>query len=116
MSSKPISSDVQVVAILRRRAKASRSAAVEFSTANRDDLRDKEMAQVDVLDEYIQSVEVVGEEEIRGIVTETIDELKTEQRPINKGSVMKALVGPGGALGGRPVEMEKVAEIVKSMV
>ena len=99
---------------MRKRAAASRSAAEEFSAANRDDLRDKEVAQVAVLEEYASCVDTVGEGEITRITAEVIGRMRTEGLDVNIGTVLKALVGPGGELDGKPVEKGEVAKIVRA--
>ncbi|MCJ1255471.1 hypothetical protein MMC24_003287 [Lignoscripta atroalba] len=113
-TSSPIKSDIQLLSLMRKRAAASRSAAEEFSAANRDDLRDKEVAQVAVLEEYASCVDTVGEGEITRITAEVIGRMRTEGLDVNIGTVLKALVGPGGELDGKPVEKGEVAKIVRA--
>lgn len=47
-TSSPISTDAQVLSLLRKNTSASKSAAEEFTTAGRQDLADKENAQIEV--------------------------------------------------------------------
>ncbi len=115
-SSKPLTTDVQIVSILRKRAKAAEAAADEFKAAKREDLIEKEMSQLGVLEEYIGGVEMVGEEEIRKIVAGVIGKMRTDGVRVTKGDVLKALIGPGGAFGGRNVEMQEVAKTVEGMI
>lgn len=95
---------------------ASRSAATEFSAANREDLKDKEEAQIAVLEEYASGVETVGEDEITRVAQETIGQMRTDGLKTDMGNVLKHLVGPGGAFEGKPVEKGEVARIVKGML
>ena len=74
---------------------------------------DRETSQLSVLEEYINGVEMVGEEEIKNAVKEILDMRTIEKLPITKAHVLKTLNGPDGAFGGRIVEMGKVAEIVE---
>lgn len=115
-SSKPLSSDAQILSILRKRAKAAEDAAAGFKSAKRMDLTEKEMSQLSVLEEYINGVETVGEEEIRKLAGQVIGQRKLDGLPVTKGNVIKALKGPNGAFGDRIVEMETVAQIVEGMV
>jgi uncharacterized protein YqeY len=115
-SSKPLSSDGQILSILRKRAKAAEDAAAGFKAAKRVDLTEKEMSQLGVLEEYINGVETVGEEEIRKIAAEVIGQRRLDGLPVTKGNVLKALKGPNGAFGDRNVEMGTVAQIVEGMV
>ena len=91
-------------------------AAQEFSAANRNDLTDKEEAQIAVLEEYAGEVDTVGEEEITRVVGEVIGKMRTEQKKVDLGTVLKALVGPAGEFDGKPVEKAEVAKIVKGML
>lgn len=115
-SSKSLSSDGQILSILRKRAKAAEAAAAEFKAAKREDLTEKEMSQLSVLEEYISGVETIGEEEIKKIAAEVIGQRRTDGLPVTKGNVLKALQGPNGAFGERNVEMRTVAQIVEGMV
>lgn len=115
-TSSPIKTDLQLLSLLRKRAAASRTAVQEFSAANRVDLKDKEEAQVAVLEEYAGEVDTVGEEEITRVVGELIGRMRTDKKKVDLGSVLKALVGPGGGFDGKPVEKAEVAKIVKGML
>ena len=110
---KPVTTDAQIVAMLRSRAKLSKSAAADFSAAKRDDLKEKEEAQIAVLQEYIESVKMVSEEEILNLAAETVKRLKLEGKGIYMGSVIKGLLE---ALNGKPVEMASVSRIVREVV
>ncbi|KFY47813.1 hypothetical protein V496_10429, partial [Pseudogymnoascus sp. VKM F-4515 (FW-2607)] len=61
----PIVTDMQMLALVRKNAAASKQAAAEFVEAGRQDLADKEAEQMRVMEEYIGEVKTVGEEEIR---------------------------------------------------
>lgn len=115
-TSSPIKTNIQLLALLRKRIAASKSAAVEFNAANRGDLKDKEEAQINVLEEYAGGVETIGEEEITRIVGESIGKMRTEGQKVDTSTVLKRLLGPGGALDGKPVEKGEVARVVKGML
>ena len=115
-TSTPFKTDIQLLSLLRKRAAASKSAAQEFDAANRDDLRDKEVAQAAVLDEYASGVEIIGKDEITEVVAKTIGKMRTDGQITNAGSVLKALIGAGGELDGKPVDKAEVATIVKGML
>lgn len=110
---KSVSTDAQIVAMLRSRAKLSKSASEDFRAAKRDDLREKEEAQIAVLQEYIESVKMVSEEEILNLAADAVNTLKLEGRGIYMGSVIKNLLE---ALDGKPVEMASVSRIVRDVV
>ncbi len=115
-TSSPIKTNIQLLSLLRKRIAASRSAAVEFSAANRSDLKDKEEAQITVLEEYAGGVETLGQEEITRVVGESIGKMRTEGHKVDTGTVLKHLLGPGGVLDGKPVEKGEVARVVKGML
>ncbi|KAK6828620.1 hypothetical protein PG990_010315 [Apiospora arundinis] len=119
----PISTDAQLVGLLRKTARASRDAADEFRTANRQDLVDKEQAQIDILEEYAagSGVQEVGADELRTIVAGVVTAMTSEGGEATggkaqMGNVMKKLLGPGGPLEGKDVEKAELAKIVKEVV
>ena len=115
-TSSPIKSDIQLLSLLRKRAAASKAAASEFQGAGRVDLREKEDAQINVLEEYASGVEVVGADEIKRVVASCIQRLKSEGTKLDMGSVLKILLGPGGAFDEKPVERADVAKEVKTVL
>ena len=114
-TSSPIKTDIQLLALLRKTARSSQDAVQEFQGAGRQDLVDKEEAQIRVLEEYMESsgVESVGEEELRKIIVSTIAELKAGGGKAMAGDVSKKLFAPGGTLSGKDYDSKKAAEIVK---
>ena len=115
-TSSPIKTDIQLLSLLRKRAAASKAAASEFSAASREDLSEKELAQVNVLEEYASGVETVGEEEMTGTIQAVIGEMRTAGQAVNPGTVLKALFADGGPFDGKPVEKSTVAKLAKGMV
>lgn len=115
-TSSPIKTNIQLLALLRKRIAASKSAAVEFSAANRSDLKDKEEAQITVLEEYAGGVETMDEADVTRIVGDLLGKMRTAAHRVDIGTVLKTLFGPGGALDGKPVERGEVARVVKGML
>ncbi|KAL9636006.1 MAG: hypothetical protein Q9164_003108 [Protoblastenia rupestris] len=115
-TSSPVTTDSHMLQLIRKRAKSSEIAAKEAEDANRDDLRGKELQQVAVLVAYIKDSNFMGEEEVKIVVQQTIGKMRMEGNRCDKGSVMKALVGPGGALNGQLVDRKDVANIVDGML
>jgi uncharacterized protein YqeY len=113
----PIVSDMQMLALVRKNSAASKQAATEFIDAGRQDLADKEVEQVKIMDEYMGSVETVGEEEIRKVVVDTVEKMKAEaQQPkLQMGEVLKKVFSKE-VLGERNVEKADVARIVKEIM
>jgi uncharacterized protein YqeY len=88
-------------------------ASQEFAEAKRDDLKQKQDAEIAVLDEYAGQVETYSEERISEIVEETVKSMEGAGTKLNAGLVLKELFKAGGALEDKPVEKAQVAAIVK---
>jgi len=74
------------------------------------------VAQVAVLEEYAGGVETVEQEEITRVVGEVIGRMRTGDQKVDLGSVLKAVIGPGGEFDGKSVEKAEVAKVVKGML
>jgi len=112
----PITTDSQMLSLLRKRVKSSQAAVVEFEEAKRHDLREKETAQIAVLEDFIQGSGVTSEEAATTAIQQLIGTMRTEDKKLDKGSVMKALLGPGGTLEGQTVDREEIARLVDGML
>ncbi|KAK3390393.1 Yqey-like protein-domain-containing protein [Podospora didyma] len=111
-TAKPVETDVQLVALLRKLSKMSQDSSSEFREAGREDLVEKEEAQARILDEYIASsgFESIGDAQLREIMTATQEELD------GKGGVKELMVklfAPGGPLYGKDVSRADVAKMAK---
>ena len=84
--------------------------------ANRKDLVSKEQQQISVLESYVLQSNAMSDEEIKSAVQQIISELTKEEKKIDKGSVMKGLVGPGGTLVGQTVDKQDIARIVEGLL
>ena len=115
-TSNPPTTDSHILSIIRKRIKTSEAAAEEAKTAARKDLFSREQQQISVLESYLAHVQVVGEQEIASAVQKVLAALSGEGKKIDRGSLMKALIGPGGALDGQVVEKKKVAEAVDKVL
>jgi len=114
-TSTPINTDMQMLALLRKSAKASRASSEEFKGAGRDDLAEKEDLQVNIMEEYAVGVETMSAEQIRLAVQDIIAKMKTEGAKMQMGDVLKRVFAPE-ALGEKPVEKGDVARIVKQVM
>ena len=108
---KPVSTDVQILSILRKRLAAARSAAEQFANGGRQDLKEKEERQIDIMKSYAGAVETVSEDEIRLRVGEVVNEMSEGQK-MNKGVIIKRLLGPDGVFEGKPLERKDVVTMV----
>lgn len=112
-TSTPIQTDIQVLSLLRKNAASAKAAATEFKDAGRQDLADKEEAQMKIMDEYAGSVEVVGEEEIRKVVGTVVEGLTAAGEKLGMGDVLKKAFAE---FGDRNVEKGNVARVVKEVL
>ena len=108
----PIRTDLQILAMLRKRKAASQVAAQEFADANRQDLKEKEEAQLAVLEEYASSVQLMSEDELKTVVADVVASLGEDGK--NSGRVMKALLQQGGSLDGKPVDKKQLSDVVRA--
>ena len=113
-TSNPISTDIQLLGILKKKIRASQDAAEELGANGRQEMKAKEEQQVTILEEYASSVQTVSEDEIREKVGQVVNELAMEGKEgkAKKGEAMKRLLGPDGVLEGKPVEKKDVVKIV----
>ena len=115
-SSKQTPTDSHVLQLIRKRIKGSENAAEEAQKANREDLRAKELQQIALLRSYMTDSDIMGEDDVRIAVQQVIGKMRTESQKTDKGSVMKALVGPEGALDGQLVDKQALAKVVEGML
>ncbi|TPX14991.1 uncharacterized protein E0L32_004821 [Thyridium curvatum] len=115
----PIKTDAQLVALLRKQARSAQEAAEEFRAAGREDLVEKEEAQVRILEEYAagSGIESIGEAELQPIVEAVLAEMAAEgvTAKSQMGEAMKRLLAPGGPLDGKDVQKTEVIKVVKEL-
>jgi uncharacterized protein YqeY len=104
-----------MLALIRKTTNASRIASAEFRDAGRLELAEKEDNQLKIMEEYADSVQTVGEEDIIIAVKSVVDKMRDEGSKIRMGDVLKKVFALG-ALGEKPVEQGKVARIVKQIL
>jgi uncharacterized protein YqeY len=113
---KPIRTDAQLVGLLQKSARKSQEAAAEARGAGREDLAEKEEAQIRILEEYAagSGVKEIGEAELRQLVESTKAGLVAEgvQEKALSGQMIKRLLAPGGPLDGAMVEKKEVVRMI----
>ncbi|GAP84849.1 putative altered inheritance of mitochondria protein mitochondrial [Rosellinia necatrix] len=114
-TSSPITTDVALVALLRKQARGCTEARDEFAGAGRDDLAAKEEAQIAVLNQYMagSGVEELSEGQLQAVVKDAIASLGDKPK---SGDVMKALLAPEGPLKGKAFEKAELARVVKEVI
>ncbi|KAI1618742.1 hypothetical protein EDD36DRAFT_40550 [Exophiala viscosa] len=112
--SNPINTDMQVLALLRKRKGASEQAKKEAEDAKRDDLAEKEAKEIVVLDELTSSVQLMTPVEMRKIVRARLESLRSSTSgELKPGPVLKELLKPGGDLADKPLDKKVLAELVR---
>lgn len=115
-TSSPIQTDIQLLSLIRKRAAAAKEAAQQFAEADRPDLKEKEDAQIAILEEYAGHVKTLSVDEVEVIIAKEISAMKEAGKKMEIGQVLKALFAPGGALDGKPADRKEVAGLVKKAV
>lgn len=110
----PINTDLQLLALLKKKKAASETAAKEFAEAKREDLKEKEETQVSILDEYAASVKLMSENELQAVIDEVIAGLGEDSS--KQARVMKALLQPGGQLDGKPIDKAQLSRLVSETI
>ena len=80
------------------------------------DLKAKEDAQLAVLEEYIGSIPTVGDDEVEEAVTKILANLKTNGNHTHYGNVIRDLAGRNGIYASKPLNMERVRNIVQEKI
>lgn len=114
----PIKTDLQLLALLKKKKASSEAAAAEFKANNRQDLEDKQIQEIKVIDEYSGEVKTLSESEISQAVENALESLKAavNQADLKAGSVLKEIFKPGGELDGKPADKSQVAKIVNELL
>ena len=81
--------DDDAIQVLSRQAQQRRDSIEAFQNANRQDLVDKERAELEIITEYLPRQ--MGEDEIRGLVAQTVAETGAAG-PRDMGKVMSAIM------------------------
>ncbi|RKF57278.1 hypothetical protein GcC1_190016 [Golovinomyces cichoracearum] len=85
---KPIKTDIQVLALINKARKESDVAIEHFKIAERQDLVEKQEETNRILDEYSSSIETISTEKIRAIVDKIIADCKSRNEPAKFGHVL----------------------------
>ena len=100
--------DAQVLQVLMTLIKQRKDSVEQFAKGGRQDLADKESAEIKVIEAYLPAG--VTDEEIASTITEVIAETGATSVK-DMGKVMKACMA---RFSGRPVDGGKVSELVKT--
>jgi hypothetical protein len=96
----------EIVKVVQTAIKKRKEAAEQYKNAGREDLYKKEMAEAKVLEKYLP--EQLEEEELKKIITDVINEIKSD----NFGIIMKTVMSKVGS----KAEGKVVNKLVKEML
>jgi uncharacterized protein YqeY len=102
----PITSE-DVTGVIKKLVKQRKESIEQFQSANRQDLVDKEMIELKILEEYLPAQ--MSKEQIEKIVSETIAEVKASSIK-DMGLVMKAVLAKTQGTA----DNKTVSELIKS--
>lgn len=118
-TSSPLSTDVQLVALVRKHLRASREAAAEARDADRPDLAEREDEQGAILESYIAGAGVgtVSEAEVK----ELVDKIVADARAATQGGkevLGRSMKAVKEALSGKDVDidMKRITELVMQAI
>ena len=115
-ANKLITTDAQIVSVIRSRVDVSTKAAAEFGAADRHDLKDKEEEQIGILQRYLDSIRHLSEDEIREAAVNVANKVQSQGKKLHEGLVIKGLIGEGGIFFGKPIEMPQFTRIIREVV
>lgn len=114
----PIRTDLQLLALLKKKKASSEAAAAEAKAANRQDLEEKQLQEIGVIDEYAAEVKMMTEDEVQQAVENALETIRkgANETQLKPGNVLKEVFKPGGVLDGKPADKSVVAKIVNQLL
>lgn len=101
--------DAGIIKVVQSGIKKRKDSAEVYVKAGRQELADKELAEIKALEKYLP--EQLGEEEIEALVKNTVAEMEQDSRK-NFGMVMKAVMAK---VSGR-ADGKTVSEVIKRVI
>lgn len=112
----PITTDVQMLGLLRKALESSKMASQEFAAAGRQELAEKENTQVKIMEEYASKVETLPLESIELALQHAIKLLQAETEKQPKLGELLKRVFAADILGEKAVERATVAKLAQEML
>ena len=112
---KPMDSEEKIRRHMLKLAEIQKTTAQQFEAANRNDLRDKELTQVAILESYAAEVKVVPEGQLKDAILEAVEMTKSEGQTISVGAIFQALRKPDGPLRGETFDFAQAMGILKDL-
>lgn len=107
---KPIDSDSKLLALLKKQMANAEKAIAEFESAKREDLIEKERAQMKVMQAYVEEIPVMSQADMDALVEEAVALLTKDSGKAPFGAVMKAVLAKATGL---PVDQSYLTEKIK---
>jgi uncharacterized protein len=85
---RPLNDD-EIISVIMREVKQRKDSLAEYKAAGRDDLVEKEQAEIDILSAYLP--EQMSEEELKALVQQVIEEVGAGSKA-DMGKVMSAIM------------------------
>lgn len=104
--------DAEVIGVIGKQAKQRRESIEEFRKANRQDLVDKEAAELKVLEAYLPAQ--MSREDVVAIATKVLEEVGAKG-PSDKGRVMAALMPRLAGQADGKIVNEVVTELIANL-
>lgn len=110
---KPISTDIQLIQLMKKTRRGNEEAMEEALKASRPDLVEKEQAQLQVIDDYMagSGIKFVEGPELRELVEESISETNGD-----RGQVFTALMQKDWAAEGRYLDKAALARVANELL
>jgi uncharacterized protein YqeY len=117
-TSTPITDDVRLLALLKKRVAATRQSLEQFYEADRKDLVAGEEEQLRILEEYTGTIKTMGDEEIHSELVTLVARLCKEKggEDLTTAEVMKKSSAPGGPFEGKTVSKGDIARVAKQIL
>lgn len=111
-TAKPISTDTNLLSLLKKQIQACQESIEAFKSASREDLVGKENAQLEVLEGYVDEIPKLSEEDVGEMVEEVVKELREagKVKESEKPEFGMLMGGVQKKIAGRPVDMQFVTE------
>jgi uncharacterized protein YqeY len=113
-SPRPIETDSNFMQLIRKRSEAVKNAREDYVHQNRNDLKEKADAEINVLEEYAALMADATAEDIQQAVSQAIEKVKADGKKLTMGRVMKAISFDEKPLQGKFVEQAEVATAVQN--
>lgn len=113
-TSSPIKTDIQLIQLMRKTAKGNHEALEEAKAANRQDLVEREEAQLRVIDEYVAGagVKILDENDLRAIVEEVVQRSEGKKQ----GEITKELMSRDWDAEGKFVDKGALGKMLQEVL